>query len=102
MSSVTAADSAKRAGARKRRGGREVWLPLLLLLPAVGLMLTLYAYPFVSSIYRSFLVKGQAGQTLENYVKVGDLYLRDIFFSLQIALHCTNNIPLIINRQSDT
>ena len=52
-------------------------------------MLTLYAYPFVSSIYRSFLVKGQAGLTLENYQKVGDLYVRDILFSLQIALLST-------------
>jgi putative spermidine/putrescine transport system permease protein len=52
-------------------------------------MLALYAFPFVSSIYRSFLVHGQPALTLDNYVKVGDLYLRDVFFSLEIALLST-------------
>ncbi|MCL7453563.1 MAG: ABC transporter permease subunit [Anaerolineae bacterium] len=89
MSSVAVGEPAERAPGRKRRGGREVFLPFLLLLPAVGLMLALYAYPFISSIYRSFLVKGQGALTLSNYVKVSELYLRDIFFSLEIAFLST-------------
>jgi ABC-type spermidine/putrescine transport system permease subunit I len=60
-----------------------------LLLPAVGIMLALYGYPFISSIYRSFLVQGQGALTLDNYVKVGDLYLRDVFFSIEIAFLST-------------
>lgn len=52
-------------------------------------MLALYGYPFISSIYRSFLVQGQGALTLDNYVKVGDLYLRDVFFSIEIAFLST-------------
>lgn len=74
---------------RKRRGGWEWLLPFSLLLPAVGLMLALYAYPFVSSIYRSFLVKGEGALTLANYAKVQELYLRDVFFSLEISILST-------------
>jgi len=73
---------------RRRRGGQEWLFPFLLLLPAVGLMLALYAYPFVSSFYRSFLsAKGEL--TLANYAKVGELYLRDVLFSLEISLLST-------------
>lgn len=71
---------------RRGRGGR--FLPFLLLLPAVGLMLALYAYPFVSSIYRSFL-SAKGVLTLANYAKVGDLYLRDVLFSLEVSLLST-------------
>jgi putative spermidine/putrescine transport system permease protein len=74
---------------RKRRGGWEWLLPFSLLLPAVGLMLALYAYPFVSSIYRSLLVKGEGALTLANYAKVRELYLRDVFFSLEISILST-------------
>jgi putative spermidine/putrescine transport system permease protein len=91
VSSVGQVADAARRGRRERagRGGREILLPFLLLLPAVGLMLALYAYPFVSSIYRSFLVQGRGALTLANYEKVGDLYVRDILFSLEIALLST-------------
>jgi putative spermidine/putrescine transport system permease protein len=74
---------------RKRRGGWGWLLPFSLLLPAVGLMLALYAYPFVSSIYRSLLVKGEGALTLANYAKVWELYLRDVFFSLEISILST-------------
>lgn len=89
MSSVGQAADAARRRERAGRGGREFLLPFLLLLPAVGIMLALYGYPFVSSIYRSFLVQGQGALTLDNYVKVGDLYLRDVFFSIEIAFLST-------------
>ncbi|MCR4408377.1 MAG: ABC transporter permease subunit [Anaerolineae bacterium] len=52
-------------------------------------MLALYAYPFVSSIYRSFLVKGEGAVTLANYAKARQLYLRDILFSLEVSLLST-------------
>jgi ABC-type spermidine/putrescine transport system permease subunit I len=83
------AGTAVRRRERVRRGGWGNLLPFLLLLPAVGLMLALYAYPFVSSVYRSFLVEGQSGLTLANYEKVADLYLGDVLFSVEIALLST-------------
>lgn len=89
MSSVGQAADAARRRERAGRGGQEFLLPFLLLLPAVGIMLALYGYPFISSIYRSFLVQGQGALTLDNYVKVGDLYLRDVFFSIEIAFLST-------------
>ena len=76
--------------AERKRGGGWGWLlPFSLLLPAVGFMLALYAYPFVSSIYRSLLVKGEGALTLANYAKVRELYLRDVFFSLEISILST-------------
>lgn len=89
MTSVERAADTTRQRRRERRGGWEILLPFLLLLPAVGLMLALYAYPFVSSIYRSFLLPGQDALTMANYVKVGDLYVRDLLFTLEIALLST-------------
>ncbi len=76
---------------RSGRGSAERWrriLPFLLLLPAVGLMLALYAYPFVSSVYRSLLDK-QGVLTLANYAKARELYLRDILFSLEVSVLST-------------
>ena len=52
-------------------------------------MLALDGYPLISSIYRILLVQGQGALTLDNYVKVGDLYLRDVFFSIEIAFLST-------------
>lgn len=70
-------------------GGRLGWVfPLSLLLPAVGLMLALYALPFLASIYRSFL-NPDGGFTLSNYEKALDLYLRDVIFSLEVAVLST-------------
>ena len=66
------------------RGG----LPFLLLMPAVGLMVVLYLYPFTASMYRSFLDK-QGTLTFANYAKAWDLYLRDIFFSLGVTVLST-------------
>lgn len=89
MNKQSHAEPAAERRPRKRRGGWEGLLPFLLLLPAVSLMLALYAYPFFSSIYRSFLVKGQGALTLDNYVKVNELYLRDIVFTVEVALLST-------------
>jgi putative spermidine/putrescine transport system permease protein len=75
--------------AKKEQGGRpEMVFPLLLLLPAVMLMLALYALPFASSIYRSFLTK-QGALTLGNYGKAIELYLPDVFFTLEVSVLST-------------
>ncbi len=75
-------------GARGRGEGPEWVFPLSLLLPAVGLMLALYALPFLASIYRSFLDEGGAF-TLAHYQKALDLYLRDVIFSLEVSVLST-------------
>lgn len=59
-----------------------------MLLPAVLLMLALYAFPFVASIYRSFF-NNEGALTLANYQKSIDLYLRDVIFSLEVAVLST-------------
>lgn len=70
------------------KGGRLAWaFPLALLLPATALMLALYAWPFVASVYRSFLVQGTP--SLANYQKAYELYFRDVLFSLQVAILTT-------------
>lgn len=75
--------------AMKNRGERLAWaFPLALLFPATVLMLVLYAWPFVSSVYRSFLVK-DGGLTLTNYGKAYELYFRDVLFTLEIAILTT-------------
>jgi putative spermidine/putrescine transport system permease protein len=72
-----------------KRGERLDWaFPLALLLPASLLMLVLYAWPFVSSVYRSFVAK-DGGLTLANYAKAFELYFRDVVFSLEVAILST-------------
>jgi putative spermidine/putrescine transport system permease protein len=73
----------------RKRGERLDWaFPLALLLPAMLLMLALYAWPFVSSVYRSFVAK-DGGLTLANYGKAFELYFRDVVFSLEVAILST-------------
>jgi putative spermidine/putrescine transport system permease protein len=86
-SSVAAAKSD--ASSQGKVGERLTWaFPLALLLPATALMLALYAWPFISSVYRSFLTK-QGGLTLANYDKAFELYFRDAAFSLEVAILST-------------
>lgn len=74
---------------RQEKGERLAWaFPLALLLPATALMLALYAWPFVSSVYRSFLAK-EGTLTLANYQKAFELYFRDVAFSLEVAILST-------------
>ncbi len=51
-------------------------------------MLSMYGYPFISSITRSFIGK-QGTISLENYVKTWDLYLKDIVFTFAVTLFST-------------
>lgn len=70
-------------------GERFGWaFPLALLLPATVLMLALYAWPFVASVYRSFLMK-EGGLTLAHYLKAYELYFRDVLFTLEVAILST-------------
>lgn len=62
--------------------------PLLLVLPATLLMLALYAWPFLASIYRSFIDRAGA-LSLANYHKAWELYGRDMAFSLEVAILST-------------
>jgi putative spermidine/putrescine transport system permease protein len=74
---------------QENAGERLAWaFPLALLLPATVLMLALYAWPFISSVYRSFLTK-EGVLTLANYGKAFELYFRDVAFSLEVAILST-------------
>ncbi len=73
----------------QEKGERLSWaFPLALLLPATVLMLALYAWPFISSVYRSFLAQ-EGGLTLAHYQKAYELYFRDVAFSLEVAILST-------------
>lgn len=70
-------------------GERLAWVfPLVLLLPATLLMLALYAWPFVASVYRSLLT-GDGSLTLAHYQKAYELYFRDVLFTLEVAILST-------------
>jgi putative spermidine/putrescine transport system permease protein len=85
--SLAAAESG--VSVQNKAGERLEWaFPLALLLPATALMLILYAWPFVSSVYRSFVAQ-EGGLTLANYGKAFDLYFRDVLFSLEVAVLST-------------
>lgn len=74
---------------QRKAGERLAWaFPLALLLPATALMLVLYAWPFVSSVYRSFVAE-EGGLTLAHYEKAFELYFRDVLFSLEVAILST-------------
>lgn len=90
MSELSSAAETKSALSRQQeKGERFAWaFPLALLLPATVLMLALYAWPFVGSIYRSFLT-AEEGLTLANYQKAYELYFRDVLFTLEVAILST-------------
>lgn len=77
-----------RSEARRGGVGPQWAFPLSMLLPAVLLMVALYAFPFVASIFRSFFDK-EGALTLANYQKSIDLYLRDVIFSVEVAVLST-------------
>ena len=86
-SSVAAAKSD--VSVQRKAGERLAWaFPLVLLIPATALMLILYAWPFVSSVYRSFVAE-EGGLTLAHYGKAFELYFRDVLFSLEVAILST-------------
>jgi len=63
-------------------------IPFFLLLPSLAVMILLYLYPFLSSIYRSF-VSDQGIVTLQFYETAITNYKADILFSLEVSLLST-------------
>jgi ABC-type spermidine/putrescine transport system permease subunit I len=89
MSELSSAATKATLTGQPLKGERLTWaFPLVLLLPATTLMLVLYAWPFVASVYRSFLAS-EGELTLANYIKAYELYFRDVLFSLEVALLST-------------
>ena len=72
----------------ERRGLGRVPPYVLLLLPAVTFMFLMYAYPFITSIVKSF-IDPEGGISLENYRKTWDLYLKDVIFTFSVTLFNT-------------
>ncbi len=89
MRSGSSAAEAKWSG-----GGTDPFLPLFLLLPAVGFILVMYIYPFVLSIVRSF-INENGNFSLVNYYKAISLYGRDILFSIEVAVLGTTLATLL-------
>jgi len=69
-------------------GERKLPPYIPLLLPAVAFMVLMYIWTFVSSVLQSFLV-GKGQPSLANYVKVWELYRKDIVFTFGITLFNT-------------
>lgn len=68
-------------------GERKLPPYILLLFPAVAFMVLMYMWPFISSVLQSFLVEGRP--SMANYVKVWELYRKDIFFTFGVTLFNT-------------
>ncbi len=64
--------------------GRSNWVGFFLVLPALLVLLILYVYPLILSIYSSFVHNGVVG--LANYGKAFDLYGKDIFYTLFVTV----------------
>jgi len=71
-----------------KRGPDRVPVYVFLLFPAVTFMLLMYAYPFISSIVKSF-IDPEGGVSLENYRKTWDLYFKDILFTFSVTIFNT-------------
>ncbi|GAB4221696.1 MAG: spermidine/putrescine ABC transporter permease PotB [Spirochaetales bacterium] len=72
---------------------------IFLLAPAVIFMLLMYAYPFVASIVRSFLDKS-GSISFENYLKILDLYTKDIVFTFSVTIFntvCTGVLAILLS-----
>jgi putative spermidine/putrescine transport system permease protein len=90
---VTAAPGETAAALPTRRLGGASWrravLPrlvdLLLVLPALALVLTLFVYPLGRSLVSAFATK-TGEPTLGNFARVAELYLGDVVFTLVIVL----------------
>lgn len=73
------------------RGERKLPPYILMLFPAVTFMLLMYIWPFILSVMQSFFLStgGDGSFTLENYVKVWDLYRKDVVFTFGVTLFNT-------------
>jgi ABC-type spermidine/putrescine transport system permease subunit I len=73
------------------RGERRLPPYILMLFPAVTFMLLMYIWPFILSVMQSFFLStgGDGSFTLANYVKVWDLYRKDVVFTFSVTLFNT-------------
>lgn len=62
--------------------------PYLLVLPAVMVIVLLYLYPFLASVWKSFIGKGGV-LSLSNYQKTLNLYRMDIIFTFGVTVLST-------------
>ena len=67
-----------------KRQGFHIPVYVLLLFPAVAFILIMYAYPFILSFAKSFLIEGDI--TLDNYRKSLELYSKDILFTFTVTV----------------
>jgi len=78
-------------------GGRKLPPYILMLFPAVTFMLLMYIWPFSLSVMQSFFLSsgGDGSFTLANYVKVWELYRKDIVFTFGVTLFNTALVGVV-------
>jgi ABC-type spermidine/putrescine transport system permease subunit I len=79
------------------RGERRLPPYILMLFPAVTFMLLMYIWPFILSVMQSFFLStgGDGSFTLANYVKVWDLYRKDVAFTFGVTLFNTALVGIV-------
>ena len=79
------------------RGERKLSPYILMLFPAVTFMLLMYIWPFILSVMQSFSLSSGKDQsfTLANYVKVWELYRKDIAFTFGVTLFNTALVGVV-------
>lgn len=79
------------------RGERKLPPYILMLFPAVTFMLLMYIWPFILSVMQSFSLSSGKDQsfTLANYVKVWELYRKDIAFTFGVTLFNTALVGVV-------
>ena len=79
-----------------RGGGRKLPPYVVLLFPAVTFMVAMYAWPFISSVFQSFMETGNDGHLgFANFVKAWELYRKDIAFTFIVTLFNTFAVGIL-------
>ena len=78
-------------------GERRLPPYILMLFPAVAFMVVMYLWPFITSVGQSFFLSTGSDKsfTLANYVKVWDLYRKDIVFTFGVTLFNTALVGVV-------
>lgn len=78
-------------------GERRLPPYILMLFPAVAFMLIMYLWPFITSVAQSFFLSSGSDKsfTLANYVKVWELYKKDIVFTFGVTLFDTALVGVV-------
>jgi putative spermidine/putrescine transport system permease protein len=79
------------------RGERKLPPYILMLFPAVTFMILMYIWPFTLSVMQSFFLSsgGDRSFTFANYVKVWELYRKDIVFTFGVTLFNTALVGVV-------